>query len=102
MAIKQNSILMAVKRGPGIALVFLVIFVPMTFKLISPVFILAGLGEYTDLIMPALMIIGLFLSIRYFVSFIRFPDVLFYALFALFILGSPNLYPQNKPCLFDR
>lgn len=97
----SNSILKAVKKSPGIALVFLVIFVPMTFKLISPVFILAGLGGYTDIIMPSLLVIGLLLSLRYFASFVKIQDVFFYLFFAVFLFFSPLVYPLSEEFVSD-
>lgn len=92
----NRSILKAAKISPGIALVFLYIFVPLIFKLISPVFILAGLGSYTDIIMPSLLVIGMLLSLRYFVSCISMKDLLFYLLFAIILVLSPLFYPLSE------
>ncbi len=83
-------------KDKGIALVFLVAFVPLTFKLFSPFFIIAGLGSYTGIIMPTLLIIGLFLSLGYFVSNIRFIHVVFYVTLSLFVLLSSFFYPISK------
>jgi len=83
-------------KDKGIALVFLVTFVPLTFKLFSPFFIIAGLGGYTDIIMPALLIIGLIMSLGYFISNIRFVHIVFYVALSLFIFLSSEFYPLSK------
>ena len=86
----------ASKKDKGIALVFLVTFIPLTFKLLSPFFILAGLGAYTYIIMPALLAIGLLLSLGYFFSNISFIHIVFYVVLSIFVVLSPAIYPLSK------
>ena len=56
----------------GFRLVLMVVFIPILFKLISPAFILLGLGAYTYIIMPTLLTIGIIISIKYLNGFIPY------------------------------
>lgn len=80
----------------GYILLLCAVFVPLTFKLFSPIFIILGLGGYTDIIMPVLLWTGIVFSMQRFKQSIYARDVIAYLLFAFFFLFSPVIYPQSK------
>lgn len=79
----------------GFRLVLMVVFIPILFKLISPAFILLGLGAYTYIIMPTLLTIGIIISIKYLASNIRVGDVVLYFCFGIIIYISKWIYPLS-------
>lgn len=79
----------------GYLLLLCAVFVPLTFKLISPIFILCGLGNYTDIIMPTLTWIGIILSYQRFTHSVKAGNILGYILFAIFYVVSPLFYPNS-------
>lgn len=83
-------------QDKGIALVFLIIFAPLTYKLLSIFFIISGLGSYTASINGILFCIGLILSLKYFIGHVKQGDILFYLFIAIFVYFSPLLYPQTE------
>lgn len=83
------------KKDKGITLVMLFVFVPMVFKLISPFFIVLGLGQYTTIIMPSILIIGLLYSYNHFLSKISAVTIVLYLMFAVFVFLSIVVYPLS-------
>lgn len=84
------------KNQLGRFLVYLVILVPLFYKLISPFFILAGLGAFTVYITGIVLWLGILWSRKDYLSAIRIPDVVFYFLLVLFIYISSGIYPSSS------
>lgn len=80
----------------GYALLFLLTIMPLTYKLFSPLFIVLGFGAYTNIIMPALYIIGLLMSFNEIKRYINAVDLLCYILFGSFIYISQLFYPLSE------
>lgn len=80
----------------GRMLLYLVAFVPMIYKLISPFFILAGLSQYTIIIIPTMVIIGVILSFREIQSKITIPIILTYIFIAFLLFLSPIIHPDTQ------
>ena len=83
------------KKDKGITLVMLFVFVPMIFKLISPFFIVLGFAQYTTIIMPLILIIGLLYSFNHFLSKISAVTIVLYLMFAVFVFLSIIVYPMS-------
>ena len=88
------------KADVGRLLLYLVAFVPMVYKLISPFFILAGLPGLTVIIMPAFAIIGLFMSWESLRRSITMSHIVLYVIFVIFLALSPLFHPETQE-LFD-
>lgn len=85
----------------GYLFIYVVAFVPLVYKFISPFFILAGLGELSIIINPALMIIGLLILKSKLRFFIRTIDIVMYVVVVGLLSLTPLLFPANKP-FFDK
>ena len=76
-------------RDVGRILLYLVAFVPLIYKFISPFFILAGLSNLTVIIMPTFVIFGTIMAWRDLIHAIRIQDVAFYILIVATLALSP-------------
>lgn len=72
----------------GYFLIYLVTFVPLIYKFISPFFIISGLGSLTVIINPIIFIVGLILAFADIKKRIRSTDVIFYFLVIILIFFS--------------
>lgn len=80
----------------GRMLLYLIAFVPMIYKLISPFFIIAGLGEYSIIIMPTLLFFGITMAWKDIRTNIQSSDWIFYLVIVIFLGLTPILSPDNK------
>ena len=80
----------------GRVLLYLVAFVPMIYKLISPFFIIAGLSEYTFIIMPVFTVAGIILARHSIRASVHFFDFFVYLLCLVVLILSPMLYPKTQ------
>ena len=83
------------KDQKGLFFIFFAALVPLSYKLISPFFIIAGLGEYTIIITPTLYVIGFLMASNIAKRSITVKDILFYLFLVTFFLLSPALYPSS-------
>lgn len=79
----------------GLFFIYIIPFVPIVYKLISPFFIIAGLGAYTVIINPAIFIIGMLMSSRIVFSSIRSIDIALYVSIGFMILLWTFFRPQT-------
>lgn len=79
----------------GRILLYLVAFVPMIYKLISPFFILAGLANYTVVIIPTMVILGIIMSWKNLREAIHIQHVLLYFFIVFLLLPSPIIFPKT-------
>lgn len=84
----------------GRALLYLVAFVPMIYKLISPFFILAGLADYTVIIIPTMTLLGIVMSWRNIRESISGWHVLLFLFIVCVLSVSPIIHSQTQ-FLFD-
>lgn len=80
----------------GRVLLYLIAFVPMVYKLLSPFFIIAGLSEFTFIIMPVLTVAGIILARHSIRVSVHFLDYCVYLLFLVVLILSPMLYPNTQ------
>lgn len=83
------------KAEKGRILLYLVAFVPMIYKLISPFFILAGLANHTVVIIPTMVILGIIMSWKNLRESIHLRHVLLYLLIVFLLFISPIIYPKT-------
>lgn len=83
------------KAEKGRILLYLVAFVPMIYKLISPFFILAGLANYTVVIIPTMVVLGIIMSWKNLRESIHVQHVLLYLLIVFLLFISPIIYPKT-------
>lgn len=79
-------------RDVGRILLYLVAFVPLIYKFISPFFILAGLASLTVIIMPTFVIFGVTMAWQDLIHAIRVQDIAFYILIATILVLSPVIH----------
>lgn len=84
------------KAEIGRILLYLVAFVPMIYKLISPFFILAGLANYTVVIIPMMVILGVIMSWKNLKESICVRHVFLYLLIVFLLFASPIIYPKTQ------
>lgn len=84
------------RSDKGLLLLYLVSFVPLIYKLISPFFILSGLGGLTQFINVTLVLSGVYLAWKEIKRYINYSDILFYVIVAVFIIVSPLIYPNTQ------
>lgn len=80
----------------GRVLLYLVAFVPMIYKLISPFFILLGLADFTVVIIPTMTILGIIMSWKNLRESIHVRHVLLYLLIVFVLFVSPIIYPKTQ------
>lgn len=80
----------------GVLFMYLIPFVPYIYKLISPFFILLGLGSLTVMINPILLWVGIFWARHRIIKQIRHYDVCLYLFICLIVLLSPLLFPNTS------
>lgn len=80
----------------GRVLLYLVAFVPMIYKLISPFFIIMGMASYTVVIIPTMVILGIIMSWENLRESIRPGYVLFYFFIAFVLYLNPLFYPRTQ------
>lgn len=80
----------------GIMILLLVTFFPLTYKIISPVLILTGFGEYTSSITGVLYLVGIVCASPRIRNGLKPIDVGLYLTFATFFLISRLLYPRSS------
>ena len=73
------------KHKIGRLLVYMVTFAPLFYKLISPFFIIAGLGAFTVYITGFVLWLGIIMSKKDYIASIKISDVIFF-LFVLFLI----------------
>lgn len=83
------------KEEYGYLLIYLVTFVPLIYKFISPFFILAGLNDFTILINPTIFITGLIIVRNRFINCIRPCDIILYFVTGLLLYINSFIYPAN-------
>jgi len=79
----------------GYALLLLLTIMPLTYKAISPIYIILGLGNYSYTIMPTLYIIGILLAYREVRLYIRSADIVFYITLFIYVYCSQLFYPLS-------
>lgn len=79
----------------------LIPFVPYVYKLISPFFIIAGLGAYTWIINPAILWIGILGSLNRIIRSCRISDVFFFVLICCSIVISALIFPETRTFFKD-
>ena len=92
----NNRIALISKRDYGRLLVYMVAFVPLFYKFISPFFILAGAGALTVYITPVVLFLGIMLCYKDFLSSIRFSDVALYIVIIVVAVLSSVFYPESS------
>lgn len=96
MSIQELPFLSYNKGEKGRCLLYLVAFVPMVYKLLSPFFILAGLGNLTIIIVPIMLMLGVIWAWQDIRNSIRLGDIVFYLLIAIFLFASKVIYPSSE------
>lgn len=95
--IKRIAGLEGLTKGEiGLTLLFLVVFVPLIYKLIVPIFIVFGLSEFTIIINGTIFIIGLMLGWKLFWRNFKIIDILAYILVSFFLYVSPIFYSSSN------
>lgn len=84
------------KADKGRVFLYLVTFVPMIYKLISPFFILTGLANYTVVIIPTMVILGIIMSWKNLQESIHVWHVLLYLSIVFLLFVSPIIYPKTQ------
>ena len=79
----------------GRILLYLVAFVPMIYKLISPFFIIIGMASYTVGIIPAMVILGIIMAWGNLRKSIRGLHIFLYFLAVLILYSSPIFQPRT-------
>lgn len=79
----------------GRILLYLVAFVPMIYKLISPFFIIIGMASYTVAIIPAMVILGIIMAWGNLRKSIRGLHIFLYFLAVLILYSSPIFQPRT-------
>lgn len=85
----------------GRILLYLVAFVPMIYKLISPFFIIIGMASYTVVIIPAMVIVGIIMAWSNLRKSIRGLHILLYFLTVLILLYSSPIFQPRAILLFN-
>ncbi|WP_288785263.1 hypothetical protein [Bacteroides acidifaciens] len=80
----------------GRILLYFVAFVPMIYKLISPFFILAGLANFTVIIIPTMAIVGIVMCRRDLRKAIRGEHIFLYFLIAILLALSPIIHSETQ------
>ena len=83
------------KNNIGRFFVYMVAFVPLFYKLVSPFFIVAGLGALTIYITGFVLWLGIFLSKKDYLASIKISDVFFYLFVLILILFYSIIYPPS-------
>lgn len=90
-----KQILYSSKVEKGVIILLLVTFFPLTYKIISPIFIILGLGAYTEYINGILYCIGIMLAFLRIKNSIRATDIFLYLAFSFILWVSPLIYPMS-------
>lgn len=89
------------RNDKGRTLLYLVAFIPMIYKLISPFFILAGLSYLTIIIVPTMVITGVFMCREDLQLSIKKIHILLYFIIVTALAISPLLHPETKTFVED-
>ena len=96
-----DSFLKMSKRDKGLSVAFLVVFAPLTYKLLAPAFILLGLSDFTYLINPILLFSGLIIAFSGFIRNVHLFEISLFLLFALTVSVSTGFYLQSAKWVND-
>ena len=91
-----RQILHSSRTDKGFMILLLVTFFPLTYKIISPFLIIAGLGAYSEYINGTLYTIGVLLALPLIRTNIRVTDIFVYLVFSFLFFASPLVYPMSE------